>query len=153
VSGKDSHARDPNDAARTTSPKPLGPVGGARRGTLLVVDDEDSVRTVLRRYLDRHGWQVLEAANGEQALRLIEDAAVKVDAVIVDLNMPGMQGAGLCRRIAEARPALASRMIVASGDPRAAVAALALEEIACPVLAKPFELKELDRKLDAALGG
>jgi DNA-binding response OmpR family regulator len=114
---------------------------------ILLVDDEPAVRLVLRRYLGRRGWTVAEAGNAEQAMCALEDAEHPVDAVIVDLNLPGISGSALCRRISTMRPALASRLIIASGDAREASAALARERLSCPVLAKPFELQELDRAL------
>ena len=114
---------------------------------VLIVDDEQAVRSVLRRYLSRRGWGVVEAANAEQALALIAEGTVVIDAVIVDLHMPGLGGAGLCQRIATVRPALSSRMILASGDAEAASEALKEKKMVCPVLAKPFELDELERAL------
>jgi CheY-like chemotaxis protein len=143
---KDSHARR-HDITPAAAPKPLEVIDGGRRRRVLVVDDEQAVRSVLRRYLERRGWEVLEAGDAVEALRLIDDAGTRVDAAIVDLHMPGLEGAGLCLRIAAARPDLSERMIVASGDAPAARLALTQEKLACPVLAKPFELGELERAL------
>jgi two-component system cell cycle sensor histidine kinase/response regulator CckA len=143
---KDSPARRLS-IGHASAAKPLEVIAGARRHRLLVVDDEQAVRSVLRRYLDRRGWEVLEAESGEQALALIDDAATRIDAVIVDVHMPGLAGTALCQRIAAARPALLSRMIVATGDAPAATAALAREQLICPVLPKPFELSELEQAL------
>jgi two-component system cell cycle sensor histidine kinase/response regulator CckA len=111
------------------------------------VDDEQAVRSVLRRYLNRRGWGVVEAADAEQALALIAGGTVAIDAVIVDLHMPGLGGASLCQRIATTQPALSARMILASGDAEAASEALKEQKLICPVLAKPFELTELERAL------
>lgn len=117
----------------------------------LVVDDERAVRYVLRRFLERRGWGIIEAESAEQALEQLDDSANLVDAVIVDLNLPGLSGSALCRRITTMRPELAERMIVASGDAHQAHSELALESLRCPVLAKPFELVELERALDGML--
>jgi CheY-like chemotaxis protein len=114
----------------------------------LVVDDETSVRSVLRRYLERRGWAVLEAANADEALDLVADAAELIDAVVVDLHMPGLSGSALCRRISALRPALATRIIMASGDALGAVEELAREAFHCRVLSKPFDLNEFVRVLD-----
>jgi CheY-like chemotaxis protein len=115
--------------------------------TALVVDDELVVRTVLRRFFARHGWQVLEADNGEGALEILASEMLP-DVVICDLNLPGLSGTTFCRRVTELRPQLASRLVLTSGDPLTAAAALARENLDCPVLAKPFTLSDLDRILD-----
>ncbi len=114
----------------------------------LLVDDEVSVRVVVRRFLERRGWAVLEAPSAEHALRLLNDDAVDVDVVLVDLHLPGLSGSALCQRISTAHPMLSARLLVASGDALKAVEELALESLHCPVLAKPFELDELGRTLD-----
>jgi two-component system cell cycle sensor histidine kinase/response regulator CckA len=117
----------------------------------LVVDDEYAVRFVLRRFLERRGWSIQEAESAEQALQLLDGGATHLDAVIVDLNLPGLSGSALCRRIATLRPELAARLLVASGDASAAMVELARESLDCPVLAKPFELIDLERALDGLL--
>ena len=118
---------------------------------MLVVDDEPAVRHVLRRYLDRRGWQVSEATTAAQALVMLVACTTSFDAVIVDLNLPDLPGSTLCRRIIALCPLLASRLIVASGDACGASEQLALESLSCPVLAKPFELAALDDALAALL--
>lgn len=118
----------------------------------LIVDDEPSLRMVLRRFLERRGWTVREARSGEEALRMLADTQQSSpDAVIVDLNMPGLSGGVTCGRIAHEYPALAHRIVIASGDERAAQCAMAHEMLDCPVLGKPFELATLARTLDELL--
>jgi CheY-like chemotaxis protein len=113
--------------------------------TALVVDDESVVRNVMRRLLERRGWTVLEAESAESALDLLATHPKALDLVLCDLNLPGLSGGALCARIASLRPELASRIVMTSGDPGAAVAELAREKLLCPVLGKPFSLKELER--------
>ena len=115
--------------------------------TALVVDDELVVRTVLRRFFARHGWQVLEAENGECALDMLAGETLP-DLVICDLNLPGLSGTAFCKRVTELRPQLASRLVLTSGDPLSAAAALSKENLDCPVLAKPFTLSDLGHLLD-----
>jgi CheY-like chemotaxis protein len=112
--------------------------------TALVVDDEAVVRTVLRRFFARSGWTVVEAETGEEALALLTND-VSPGIVVCDLNLPGLSGASVCRRISEMRPMLATRMVITSGDPMAATLHLEREALHCPVLGKPFSLKELER--------
>jgi two-component system response regulator RegX3 len=124
------------------------PSAGILHRTALVVDDEAVVRTVLRRYFARAGWTVVEAETGEEALALL-DAASAPGVVVCDLNLPGLSGATVCRRIAESWPALSSRIVITSGDPAAARREMEREALHCPVLGKPFSLAELARIVKA----
>ena len=109
------------------------------------MDDELVVRAVMRRLLERRGWAVIESETAEQALEVLSDRATRIDVVLCDLNLPGLSGSALCVRITTLRPELASRLILTSGDPRAAAAELAREALRCPVLEKPFSMVDLDR--------
>jgi CheY-like chemotaxis protein len=115
--------------------------------TALVVDDERVVRLVLRRYLGRTGWTVMEAETAERALELLAEG-VAPDILFCDLNLPGLSGAALCRRITELHPALATRIVLTSGDAARAAAELKAASIDRPVLGKPFALTELQRIVD-----
>ena len=117
------------------------------RPRVLIIDDERPLRSLMRRFLDRQGWDVCEADSGEQGLAMIEECGGRLDAVIVDQNLPGLSGSGVCRRLTSQRPSLAGRLLLASGDAESATIALALESLYCPVLAKPFDLLALDRAL------
>ncbi|MFL5618760.1 MAG: response regulator [Gemmatimonadaceae bacterium] len=117
--------------------------------TALVVDDEPVVRLVLERFLARVGWNVVQAETAEQALALL-DAAATPDLVICDLILPGLSGAALCRRIAEHYPALASRLVLTSGNLALAARELQRAALDCPILGKPFSLVDLERLVDAA---
>ena len=67
-------------------------------GDILIVDDEDTNRYTVRRILLHSGFEVLEARNGDEALRLVKE---KPDLVILDVNMPDMSGFEVCKRIKE----------------------------------------------------
>jgi CheY-like chemotaxis protein len=118
-------------------------VSGTPVPRALVVDDESAVRTVLRRWLNRRGWQVDEAADGLQALTLLEGATDEYDVVICDLRMPALDGPDLHRWIASHRPALLPHLVFASGDTNDAAAHAFLAATGCLVLEKPFELSTL----------
>lgn len=68
-----------------------------RKPTLLVVDDEDEIRLVLRLVLVRAGYEVSEAENGEEALRKVQ--LERPDLIILDVMMPGMDGFAVCEEI------------------------------------------------------
>jgi CheY-like chemotaxis protein len=60
--------------------------------TVLLVDDEFGVRTIARRFLEGHGYHVIEAADAHQALGLLSQASSRIDLLLTDMVMPGMQG-------------------------------------------------------------
>jgi PAS domain S-box-containing protein len=72
-------------------PEPVLATGRRGRGTVLVVDDEAAVRAVAQEALERSGYQVLLAANGKEAIALVE-SGVELDAVLLDMTMPVMSG-------------------------------------------------------------
>lgn len=130
-----------------TTPSPDAPTRSPRR-TVLVVDDDQSVVSVLRRYLERRDWAVLDAPSGERALEVIGATTTRIDAVVVDLHLPGISGGALCRRIATQHPELARRIVMASGDALAAINELAREALHYRVISKPFDLLDFARLLD-----
>ena len=70
------------------------------RETILLVDDEESVRSVTRRLLVRQGYTVLEAEDGETGLELLHTKEGEIDLVLLDLSMPGMSGAEVLEKLA-----------------------------------------------------
>ena len=109
---------------------------------ILVVDDDAQVRATISRALAELGYAVSEACDGPQALELARDE--RVDLVVLDYVMPGMDGAEVARRLAAIDPDLP--VIFSTGH--AALRALrtaAGDEVA--VLHKPFTLDELDELL------
>jgi len=123
-------------------------VSSVRTRTVLVVDDEAVVRTVLRRFFVRRGWDVVEAESAERALELLDGDGLP-DLIVCDLNLPGVSGSVLCRRVVARHPRLAAYFILTSGDPLAAATALERESLPCRLLAKPFTIGDLDRLIDA----
>jgi DNA-binding NtrC family response regulator len=107
--------------------------------TLLIVEDDSSLRRSLRRILGSKRTTVIEAADGEQAIRLIErDEAQLLDVVLTDLKMPRVSGSELIAVLMECRPALP---VVAMS----AVLDLPSDLLPVPLLRKPFEPEELVR--------
>jgi PAS domain S-box-containing protein len=116
--------------------RPSRPVTAPRgRGeTLLVVEDEDAVRTLARRTLEEAGYRVLVAANGRSALELLADT--DVDLVLCDVILPEMSGHELGRRIASIRPDLP--ILYMSGYPGLEVVERGLIAQDAPFIEKPF---------------
>jgi CheY-like chemotaxis protein len=73
-------------------------------GTVLIVDDEELVRTTARVALKRAGYRVFSARNGEEAVRMFASQPGEIDLVILDMTMPVMGGEEAMRRMAELRP-------------------------------------------------
>ena len=114
--------------------------------TVLVVDDERALRTVLRTRLKLAGYRVVEADSGEDALEVLERE--QPDVVLLDLRLPGIDGWGVLEQLrARSRlPALRVVVVTAHGGPEVAGRAQALGCRA--VLQKPFSLRELVSTLD-----
>jgi two-component system, cell cycle sensor histidine kinase and response regulator CckA len=116
--------------------------------TVLIVDDEDKVRVVARRMLERHGYRVLEAEAGADALEILGNTATTVDVLLTDLVMPGIDGRQLIARCALLRPALP--VVCMTGfagdeeDPRGYGRTLV------SILSKPFSSETLTRAVAAA---
>jgi len=117
--------------------------------TLLLVEDEESVRELICEWLAGHGYRVLVAGNGAEALQVAEGHPDRIDALIADVIMPQMGGPALAERILPQRPDL--KVIYVSGyadeaigDPRVLAAGAAF-------LQKPFSLDTLVRRLREVL--
>jgi DNA-binding NtrC family response regulator len=120
------------------------PSGAGR--SLLLVDDEASLRSALRRFFARRGWQVAEAEDGEHARALLLDRqsdTARFDAVLTDLRMPRLSGIQLHELVAHSDAAMARRFIFSSGDTGDDEAIEFLSRSGCPMISKPFELSAL----------
>lgn len=104
---------------------------------ILVIDDEPSVRSVLSRHFGRSGHTVVEAADGDAAVRLLE--TVEFDVIVSDVRMPGIRLEVLLERLEE--KGLAERLILLTGD-RSALSGLP-DTVDAPVFEKPVNLAAL----------
>ncbi|HXD39243.1 MAG TPA: response regulator [Ramlibacter sp.] len=116
------------------------------RTRLLVVDDDPSVRAMLREYLEGHGYTVAEAASGPQMREQIEQELP--DAVLLDIRLPGEDGLVLARYLRE-HYEVGIIMVTASGDVVDRVVGLELG--ADDYIAKPFDLRELLARIKSVL--
>jgi len=113
---------------------------------ILVVDDEATIREVIRRYLERDGFEVMEAADGDAALDVVEE--VEPDLVVLDLMLPGLDGLSLTRRLRE-YSAVPVIMLTAKGAVEDRIEGLELG--ADDYVVKPFDPKELASRVRAVL--
>jgi DNA-binding response OmpR family regulator len=113
---------------------------------VLVVDDDLTVRDVVRRYLERGDHQVFLADNGEEALRWIDEH--KPDLVVLDLMLPGMDGLEVCRRLRQ-HSTIPVVMLTALGEEENRIAGLQLG--ADDYVTKPFSPRELALRVSSVL--
>jgi len=129
-----------------TTPLPPPPGAGA---TILVVEDEPSVRNTVRRLLERHDYRVLEATNGQDALALLSTRKDEVDLVLSDMVMPGMGGAELAVRIRTASPKLP--VLLMTGYTEEAIARTGDRLVDEQIIEKPFTLQTVLERVRTAL--
>jgi putative two-component system response regulator len=112
-----------------------------------VVDDEEAIRSSVRKYLVHQGYEVATAATGEEALGLLQRR--KITGMLLDVNLPGTSGIDLVPRVLELEPNLALLMLTAVND--ATSAALCMQRGALDYLIKPIDLPVLGRAVQGAL--
>jgi DNA-binding response OmpR family regulator len=120
---------------------PTAPHGPSWHGaTVLVVDDDPSMRGILRRTLEDEGFHVEEAPDGESALRLIQAHAEPFDLVLTDLSMPLIDGRRVSETLRLYRPSVA--ILCMSADPDS-VPYIESSDLPVRVLLKPFTADDL----------
>jgi two-component system cell cycle sensor histidine kinase/response regulator CckA len=136
------------------APKPVAPARPVARdlsgaGRILFVEDEDAVRGVAARLLRARGYEVIEAADGEEALLLAEEYAGKIDLLISDVIMPGMDGPNLLKK---ARGFLGDAPVMfISGYAEAEFSDLLEDEKGVTFLPKPLDIKVLAERVKQQL--
>ncbi len=113
-----------------------------RRGTILVVDDNDTIREFVKRFLRTAGYTVVTAADGEEGLRLFKEHQSNVILLLTDSLMPRMNGYELADRVLDINPQ--QRILFMSGD-----AGCTYRGLEC--VSKPFRPAELVERVRAVL--
>jgi two-component system, cell cycle sensor histidine kinase and response regulator CckA len=109
--------------------------------SILVVDDQATVRRMAHRLLSEWGFRVFEAETGEEAMEVLATARVRIQLVIVDIVMPLADGVQVTRKILERWPD--QRVLYMSAYPAEVLREYGLNELDVPFLAKPFTREEL----------
>jgi PAS domain S-box-containing protein len=117
---------------------------GTGHETLLLAEDETGIRAMTSVYLENLGYKVLEAENGNEALRISREYKEAIDLLITDIVMPGMRGDDLVRVIQQERPDMAAVFISGYAD---------LEKLGTdiPFVEKPFTFPELGERVRSSL--
>jgi two-component system cell cycle sensor histidine kinase/response regulator CckA len=117
--------------------------------SILVVDDQPTVRRMAHRLLSEWGFRVFEAESGEEGMEVLETARSGIQLVIVDVVMPFADGVQVTSRIRERWPA--QRILYMSAHPAEVLMEYGLTKLDAPFLAKPFTRDELLTKVSEAL--
>jgi two-component system, OmpR family, phosphate regulon response regulator OmpR len=141
-----SHSPAPPSTA-PASPSSGSPPPVARPDKILVVDDDERIRDLLRRYLTQQGFVAIVADSGPALDRVLQREGV--DLIVLDLMMPGEDGLSICRRLRGAHDRTPIIMLTAKGDEMDRIVGLELG--ADDYLAKPFNPRELLARIHAVL--
>jgi len=123
--------------------------GADDNATVLVVDDDDGVRAVARDVLREHGYRVLEARTGEEAMHLAAAYASTIHVIVSDVILPGMNGPDLVGRLRAARPQM--RALFISGYGHRAIVHHRILDAEAVLLEKPFTSEQLLQYVRSAL--
>jgi two-component system, cell cycle sensor histidine kinase and response regulator CckA len=115
------------------------------RETVLVVDDEEVVRRLAARMLVMMGYRVLQARDGQEAVRMMQGGASRIDGVLTDVAMPGLGGRQLGETIARCWPTV--RVLYMSGFPAQRMVNEGALDPNQPFIQKPFTSDQLGRKV------
>ncbi len=129
---KSDQVAEANDAADRAVPA---------RGTILLVEDEDSVRSLVENVLTRNGFDVIASEGGEAALSVCHSYAGSIELLLTDMIMPGLDGLTLFRKVREIRPSIAATIM--SGYTGEALEKAMLLEPGISFIGKPFSPDEL----------
>jgi CheY-like chemotaxis protein len=136
-------------AADTPAPEPTKLPALGSGATILLVEDERPVRSSLRRLLERHGYRVLEASNGQDALGLVAARGTEIDLVLSDMVMPGMGGTELAGRLRNSSPAIP--VLLMTGYTEEAITRAGDRPLDEHIIEKPFTLHTMLEKVNLAL--
>ena len=127
-----------------TSGHRLSDPSGPGRETVLVVDDEEMVRRLAVRILVTQGYRVIEAQDGEQALRLLQEGSSRINGVLTDVAMPGLGGRQLGETIARCWPQV--KVLYMSGFPALRMVNEGALDPTHPFIQKPFHERTAGQK-------
>lgn len=123
--------------------------GGGGGRVILLADDEPNVRYAVGAFLDRDGYRVIKSADGKEALEQFGSSREEIDAIVLDMNMPNMDGEACLKELAG--QGCKAPVILATGSLLSSERESELLEYASAIIAKPFERKGLLKVVSDAL--
>ena len=136
-----------DDAARGADAAPAAPKG--QKGKVLVVDDQHSIRTLIKRHLELDGYEAVLATSGEEALQQLRKW--KPVAVVLDVMMPGMDGFEVCRRLRALPDGDKVPVVMCTGKGQRQDVVEAVQAGANDYIVKPFTRDTLLAKVSKAI--
>jgi CheY-like chemotaxis protein len=115
---------------------------------VLIIDDDDNIRCVMRLALERVGHRVISAHNGAEAIALFRSHQEEINLIVLDFEMPDMNGDAVCRVIRQMRRDIP--VVLCSGSPPESTAAAFADGDLAGRLAKPFSLSQLETAVRTA---
>lgn len=119
--------------------------------TILLVDDEESLRGVVVDLLSQLGYHMLSAASGEEAIKLAREYSAKIDLLLTDVIMDGLPGPELAEVLLQSRPEM--KVVYISGFADGSIAPNCVLKPGTVLVQKPFTIRILSAKLREVLGG
>jgi len=138
------------EASADTSAAPVARAAAGGSETVLLVEDEESVRQLVRETLEAKGYAVIEAEDGQAGLEAAANFKGKIDLLITDVVMPGISGRELAEQLSQSRPE--AKVLYLSGYTEDTIVSEAGIESGTAFLQKPFTLQNLSRKVREVLG-
>ena len=117
--------------------------------TILLAETNGDVRSVIREFLERRGYQVLDASTETQALAISRRYEGEIHLAIAEFSLPGMDGRNLVKRIGQQRPRI--KKLLMSGVSVHDLEAIHIERLKIPVIWKPFSFPDLVGTVDELL--
>lgn len=142
---------DPHSPEPSRAPQPQSARTTAKPETILVVEDEPYVLALARQVLQREGYIVLEAQDGESALALATTRALPIDLLLTDVVMPGLCGRELAEKLRPIHPTM--KVLFVSGYMEDVLIRDGIEREQFAFLAKPYMIQALTEKVRAVLDG
>jgi len=141
-----------SEPAAVASAEDMGGAAFRARGeTILIVEDEDALRRLAKSILEELGYTVLTATDGIDAIEVDEDCEGRIDLLLADVVMPGLDGIGAAKAIVQRRPDI--KVVFMSGYPSRGDLSRGDLPRGVPLLEKPFNAYSLARTLREALDG
>jgi two-component system, cell cycle sensor histidine kinase and response regulator CckA len=137
------------EAVKVYKPKEIAPEAARGTETILLVEDEEAVRTMISRVLQGSGYKVLEACQGREAIEVCRKHQGPIHLMVTDVIMPQMSGRELAERLARVRPE--TKVLFMSGYPDNAIVHHGVLDPGTAFLQKPFTLAALENKVREVL--